>query len=1132
MKFVSTFALCICTFLAIGQTRWVSHDHIPNNNLNYKPAYQSDYPAWAKMLYQEDAHFFEIADAYQDWKSNVNTTSFKAIERYYKIWRKQVTPYVAPDGSIQLDKVNLYYKNLARQQQEAVSSDQQVRNTTQWEFLGPKETFWLNESGASQAPDACPWQVNVYTFDIAKSNYNTLYCGTETGFVSKSTDNGLSWTLLGQGYNYGGAITALAIHPTDENTVYVGAGQQIHKTTDGGQTWTPQLPSNQLFNTDKLLVDEMNPEKVLAAGSSGVFLSMNGGQSWEQVWDAPSYDVHVKPDDPAIVYTLSRVSGYFSVAISTDGGNAFDFGPAFPTPVVYASGGLLAVSPAAAEELYAILLSENNTPLLYKGNMAEEQWTLLATGQTGAFPMDNWQGFFDLVLEVSPTDPDIIFTGTASLYKSTNGGASFSNVGGYGGAFPLHPDIQCMKLLDDGTAWVSTDGGFTYSTDNFTQHASARNNLLIGSDMWGFDQGWNEDIVVGGRYHNGNTAITDFYQPKALRMGGAESPTGWVMKGKSRQVAFNDLGAGWILPKTATGQPQGRFLFSKYPNMDEYGGRRGNMVFHPNYYELIYLGEGDYFWKSEDMGTSFELIHDFGNRVRFIQIAFDNPDVIYVDVFNRGLLRSEDGGYTWDPKPSLTNIHGTSYWEGKLHFVISPNDANTIYACLSNGTWSADIGKIFKSTDGGNTWEDWSGTLDVLTKTLLIQPDATANDILYLFTTNKDGNPGQCYIRRTGESDWTTYGDNYPASMAPNHALPFFRDSKIRLAGTGGIWETTLDEPNFQPIIQPWVERPFFDCMLDTIQFEDHSILNHDNCTWSWTIEPTPVYVDDANKRNPKVVLGNPGSYSVNLTVIKDGITYTKTIEGMVTTTECPSVDNCNNPGLLSKQDWTLEYVNSEETNYPGYATMAFDDDPGTIWHTRWSTGSDPYPHEMQIDLGDNYDVYEFIYYPRQDGQNGWIKDYELYFSENLDDWGAADTISMFESSSAPHRVSFPTPKVGRYMKIVALSEANGNPWASAAEFEIEGCYHEVVSSQITSQYEQLKAFPVPTQGIFEISLPGSESLDYIVLSLAGAQLASGSSQAGSTSIQLDFSDYQAGVYVVKLVDKSGRSFFVKVVKG
>jgi hypothetical protein len=110
-----------------------------------------------------------------------------------------------------------------------------------------------------------------------------------------------------------------------------------------------------------------------------------------------------------------------------------------------------------------------------------------------------------------------------------------------------------MMLLENNRAWLATDGGLTFSSDNFTNtnNAQSKNNNLIGSDFWGFDQGWNEDIVVGGRYHNGNTAITDFYQEKALRMGGAESPTGWVLQGKSRHVAFDDLGAGWILPQTA-----------------------------------------------------------------------------------------------------------------------------------------------------------------------------------------------------------------------------------------------------------------------------------------------------------------------------------------------------------------------------------------------------------------------------------------------------------------------------------------------------------------------------------------------------------------------------------------------------
>ncbi|MGK0365037.1 MAG: hypothetical protein ACI85O_002099 [Saprospiraceae bacterium] len=1134
MRVILISFLLFTSLSIFGQQKFTAHDYIPGNMPNYKPAYQEDYPSWAKMLYQEAINYIEIEKAYGKWKVN-DSGDFRPVEKYYKIWIQKVLPFVAADGSIQLTGVDTYYNNTLSHQLTPITNQQSpIANGTGWEFLGPKETFWLNESGSTQEPEACPWQVNIYTFDVAKTNYSTLYCGTETGFVNKSIDNGETWNLLAQNYTFGGAVTSIAIHSTDENTVYVGAGQQIHKTTDGGDTWTPMLSTGNLFYADKITIDNTNTNKIYAAGSSGVYFSNDAGTTWTSMWNHQSYDVHTKPDNTDIVYALGNISGDFKLAISTDGGATFDTDENFPTQIDDIAGGLIAVSADAPDQLFAILLSNDNSPLIYRGDMVLNTWELIATGQTVDFQLNNGQGFFDLILEVSQTNSDLIFAGTSTLYKSTNGGSNFSIIGGYGGDFPIHPDMQAMKVLDNGTAWIATDGGFTHSTDNFTsiQNAVALNRNLVGSDMWGFDQGWNEDIIVGGRYHNGNTAIADFYQPKALRMGGAESPTGWVMKGKSRQVAFDDLGPGWILPETAESEPQGRFLFSKHPNMDEYGGRRGNMLFHPNYYEVIYLGEGNGFWKSSDMGTSFELLHNFGSRIRFCQIAFDNPNIIYADIVDQGLYRSDDGGYTWNAKPSLTNgSYGNGYWEGKLHFEISPNDANIIYACLQNGTWSSDIGQIFKSTDGGDTWEDWTGSLNEFTKTLVVQPDSEGNDILYLFTDNSSGNPAQCYIRKSGDEDWAIYGESYPAGMSPNHALPFFRDSKIRVAGNGGIWENSLEEPNFQPIVQPWVERPFYNCMLDTIYLEDHSILNHQNATWAWEIQPSPLYIDDANKRNPKIVLGTPGSYDVTLTITKNGNSYTKTIEEMMTTVECPSLENCNNPANLPKEIWELVYVDSEETGQPGLATMSFDNNPETIWHTRWSTGSDPYPHEIQIDLGEVFDIYEFTYSPRQNGQNGRIKDYELYFSEDLEDWGTLEISGEFENSAAPQKISFDTPKIGRYFKLVALSEVNDNAWTSVAEFDINGCYHVVSSTQNQIDYQTLKTFPVPTQGLFEVSLPSNELFNYSIYTLSGQIVKNGKSQVGYDFLQLDLSAFANSMYVIKLVDGNNKSYYVKVVK-
>jgi photosystem II stability/assembly factor-like uncharacterized protein len=1133
------FTIVLLVFIfastAEGQNQFMPHDELPGLIKSYKPLYDPAFPDWAKELYRKDISFYEINQAFEDYIIQ-NPRKKNAIIKYYKNWRRAVAEYILPDGSISLPDMDDFYANLMDSQLNDLTVQERNANNSHWTFLGPKETFWLNHSGVASPPDPAPWQVNIYSLDVAPSDYNILYTGTETGFVNKTVDKGLNWELIAPDYLFGGAITAVAIHPTDPDIVYVAGGYQIHRSLDGGANWTPLLPLNGLFAADRLIINHSNPSKMFAAAHTGIYVSFDAGATWQNKWQHRTWDIRIKPGDYNRIFAVSQQENRFVMAQSADGGQSFSKIINFPSDHVASDGAYLAVTPANPDILMTVLLSSNHTPYLLKGIANGDEWTweLIATGRTSAFEMDNGQGYFDLVLAISPLDEDIILAGTTTLFKSENGGKNFTAVGGYWGPFNIHPDIQDIKMLDNGETWVSTDGGMNLTTDNFTSlsnyHVRCRG--LMGSDFWGFDQGWNEDLVVGGRYHNGNTAVAEFYLDKALRMGGAESPTGWVLQGKSRHVAFDDLGNGWILPRTTEEAPEGRFIFSKFPNMDEYGGRRSNFVHHPNYYGTFFLGEGNGFWKSTDLGVTYELLYNFPGRVRYLQISYKNPDVFYVDVVNHGLYRSEDGGHSWTQKPSITDPpYGNSYWRGRLFFAISPYDENVIYACLQNGTWSADIGKVFRSTDGGDSWKDWSGSLNDYLKSIVIQPTQSGDDLVYLFTRGQNGIPAKVYIRKPAMDDWEDFSNDYPVGMHPNMALPFFRDSKIRVAGNGSVWESQLAEPSFTPILNPWIEKAFYNCMTDTLYFDDHSILNHEGAEWHWQITPAPQFINDPNIRNPKVVLGNPGTYSVKFTVKQNGISYAKTIENMVTTTTCPSIEDCNNPAELPKSEWELIYTDSEETaGENGRAINAFDNDPSTIWHTQWYWATDPYPHEMQIDLGDEYRLSSFTYLNRQDSENGRIKNYELYISNDKEEWGSAIKNGEFVNTGAPQSVVFEEPVVGRYMRLRALSEINGNPWASAAELGYIGCLNRYSNTEDKHTYAELKAFPVPSDGIFFISMPPQSPHEYSVYNAQGSLIRKAYTDGRTDQVKIDLSGEKPGLYIIKF--RSAQSLFTaKVIK-
>ncbi|WP_409491198.1 phosphocholine-specific phospholipase C [Amycolatopsis sp. cmx-11-12] len=132
----------------------------------------------------------------------------------------------------------------------------------------------------------------------------------------------------------------------------------------------------------------------------------------------------------------------------------------------------------------------------------------------------------------------------------------------------------------------------------------------------------------------------------------------------------------------------------------------------------------------------------------------------------------------------------------------------------------------------------------------------------------------------------------------------------------------------------------------------------------------------------------------------------------------------------------TVRSADSQETaGESGAATNAVDGNPATHWHTKWSGGEDPLPHELHLDLGAARTVTGLAYLPRQDGSaHGRAGGYEVYLSADGSAWGNPVATGTFADDAVLKTLRF-WPARARYVRFRALTEAGGRgPWTSAAE--------------------------------------------------------------------------------------------------
>jgi photosystem II stability/assembly factor-like uncharacterized protein len=128
------------------------------------------------------------------------------------------------------------------------------------------------------------------------------------------------------------------------------------------------------------------------------------------------------------------------------------------------------------------------------------------------------------------------------------------------------------------------------------------------------------------------------------------------------------------------------------------------------------VSHGDGVYKSNDAGKTWKRIGlEDTRQISRIRIHPKNPDLVYVAALGhvwgpndqRGVFRSKDGGKTWEKVLSRGNKAGA------IDLIIDPSNPNILYAGfweVYRKPWTLESGGpgggIFKSTDGGDTWNE------------------------------------------------------------------------------------------------------------------------------------------------------------------------------------------------------------------------------------------------------------------------------------------------------------------------------------------------------------------------------------------------------------------------------------------
>ena len=363
------------------------------------------------------------------------------------------------------------------------------------------------------------------------------------------TSSASSWTRI-QNVPGNLSVTSFTVDPNNSNRWFIGTGEQytggdvvgngVYVTNDGGNSWnavdipaagsaTFEFNATNLFlsglfyvndvqawnnngNTELFVAvganiygDAGNPSNWLGLQTAGIYHSTNGGSTWNRIESANleantsgATTFYAIPNDFEVGADNTLWMGTINNAFGAGGGQVFrsnngtTWTAANASPLPDSNRVEIEVSSSNPNRLYALTQGVSSPVHIYGTTNAFGSISTLALPNDAdngiaANDFTRGQAFYDLMIEVDPTNDNILYVGGIDLFRSTNGASSWTQISKWSNnpglsALPVplvHADQHAMTFRpgNSNQAVFGNDGGIFYASSLST---AQNNGTAIG----------------------------------------------------------------------------------------------------------------------------------------------------------------------------------------------------------------------------------------------------------------------------------------------------------------------------------------------------------------------------------------------------------------------------------------------------------------------------------------------------------------------------------------------------------------------------------------------------------------------------------------------------------------------------